>query len=557
MTGSPGIPPAPASESSPSATPALDALRVSEARFASILEIAADAIISVNEAQTIVHFNHGAEEIFGYSAAEMVGQPLSLLIPARYRSTHGQHVAGFARAPETARRMGERREIFGLRRGGIEFPAEASISKLRTPDGWLFTVVLRDITARKQVEEHQRLLAAAGLALSASLDLEATLRTAVQLPVPALAAWCVLDALVDERRVLRVVSTDASQVPDQAQRVIADAGPAAFAADVPGASSAATGTWQHVDDAWFDRWLPQTSLAGRPLEAEHALVVPLVSRGRTLGTLILIRTHAMPAPDDRTTAAVSALGERITTAIENARLYDAARRATRTRDEVLGIVSHDLRNPVSAIAMCARVLRDTPPEDALARHALAATIYESTEWMGRLIQDLLDVTSLEAGKLSIELRGEDIGPIVRSAIADFAPASREQSLTLHDEIGREIPRVRADASRVRQVLGNLLGNAIKFSPPGGRVRITAAADAREVVVAITDDGPGISAEDFPRLFDRYWHAQQSSTTLGHGLGLAIAKGIVEAHGGRIWVTSGPGPGSTFSFSLPREQPASA
>src|ERR1043165_2597004 len=114
--------------------------RASEAKFETILSIAADAIITVDDAQRIVHFNRGAEEIFGYPAAEAIGQPLTMLIPGRFSATHAGHMQRFAHAPETARRMGERREIFGLRRGGVEFPAEASISKLDTANGMLFTV---------------------------------------------------------------------------------------------------------------------------------------------------------------------------------------------------------------------------------------------------------------------------------------------------------------------------------------------------------------------------------------------------------------------------------
>ena len=116
-----------------------EALRASESKFSGILAIAADAIISVDRDHKIVHFNHGAEEIFGYPAAEAIGQHLNTLLPPRVRTAHEEHMRGFARGPETARRMGERRQIFGLRKGGVEFPAEASISKLDTPDGPLFT----------------------------------------------------------------------------------------------------------------------------------------------------------------------------------------------------------------------------------------------------------------------------------------------------------------------------------------------------------------------------------------------------------------------------------
>src|SRR6185312_2603247 len=170
-------------------------LRVSETKFAGIRDIAADASITGDEAQRILHFNTGAERILGYSRSEMIGQPLERLIPERFRAAHEGHMRRFGAGPETSRRMGERREIFGLRRGDIEFPAEASISRLATPTGMLFTVVLRDITERKRIEHEQRFLATLGEELARSLDYDATAQLAANVAVPALADACLLDLL--------------------------------------------------------------------------------------------------------------------------------------------------------------------------------------------------------------------------------------------------------------------------------------------------------------------------------------------------------------------------
>jgi PAS domain S-box-containing protein len=170
-----------------------------EARFEGILAIAADAIITIDESQRIVHFNYGAEKIFGYKAAEIIGQPLTVLLPERFRAAHPGHVAEFAAGAETARLMGHRREVAGLRKGGIEFPAEASISKLGLPGSLLLTVVLRDATERKQLARNQELLAEAGAVLSSSLDYEATLHTVAQLPVSVLADCCFVDIVEVER----------------------------------------------------------------------------------------------------------------------------------------------------------------------------------------------------------------------------------------------------------------------------------------------------------------------------------------------------------------------
>ncbi len=166
--------------------------------YEKILEAAADAIVTVNEAQEIVHFNRGAEQMFGYSKPEVLGRSLSILLPEQFRASHAEHVRAFGESSETARLMGHRREVFGVRKDGTPFPAEASILKLDAPDGRrLYTALVRDVTDRKTMDEHQRFLAAVSGALSDTLDFEATLESVVRLPVPILADGCVLEVSDD------------------------------------------------------------------------------------------------------------------------------------------------------------------------------------------------------------------------------------------------------------------------------------------------------------------------------------------------------------------------
>jgi signal transduction histidine kinase len=236
--------------------------------------------------------------------------------------------------------------------------------------------------------------------------------------------------------------------------------------------------------------------------------------------------------------------------LENARLYGVAQRATRARDEVLGIVSHDLRNPMSAIAMCARVLQENPPNDPGERSQLLATIRESTEWVNRLIQDLLDVANIERGRLSLELRSQDPAQIALQARHMFEVEATQHGITLDVNVPTNLPLVTADGARVVQALGNLLRNAIKFTPNGGRIVLGVEPGDSGVVFSVRDSGAGIPLANQARVFDRYWQASDGSRARGTGLGLSITKGIVDAHGGNIWVQSTPGQGSTFSFSVP-------
>jgi signal transduction histidine kinase len=419
----------------------------------------------------------------------------------------------------------------------------------------VYSAVLRDVSDRKRAEQEQRFLAAASAVLASSLDYEATIEAVSNLPVPALAEWCTLELVEPDATFRRVTAPHAN--PERQWAL--DELHARFRSDLdspwPTADVVRTGRAELVPTVTED-WLEARTVNEAHRELLRAagiatlIIVPLVARHEMLGALTLARGPGVRSFDVAEEALARDLGLRAALALDSARLYRTARRATRARDEVLGVVSHDLRNPLSAIAMCVRALQESPPTSAAEREYLLDAISDSTEWMKRLIQDLLDVASIEAGRLSIERRPEEVAPIVQRTLAMFDRAAAERGVTLEARVEESLPAVFGDAGRVLQVLANLVGNALKFTDSGGRVDLTVRSRDGEVEFSVRDTGPGIPAEHLPHLFELYWHASVTTRSRGSGYGLAIARGIVDAHDGRIWVESTVGEGSTFSFSLP-------
>jgi signal transduction histidine kinase len=228
-----------------------------------------------------------------------------------------------------------------------------------------------------------------------------------------------------------------------------------------------------------------------------------------------------------------------------------AEAAVRARDEVLRVVSHDLGNSLSAVSIQAVLLERTDfgrlDESSLRKRTSA--IRHMVAGMQRLRQDLLDVASIEAGRLSLEAVPIEVDSVVEEAVELHRYLAEEKSVRMESEVADSLPRVVADRARLLQVLGNLLGNAVKFTGEGGTIRLAAFAEEGMIHFAVHDTGAGIPSEDLPHIFDRFWKARRGNRQ-GAGLGLAIARGIVEAHGGRMWAESEQGIGSTFHFLLP-------
>lgn len=223
-----------------------------------------------------------------------------------------------------------------------------------------------------------------------------------------------------------------------------------------------------------------------------------------------------------------------------------AERATKARDELLAIVAHDLRNPLqvimSAAAKIAPLLLDAKGRKYV------EFIQRSAREMDRLVRDLMDVSSMESGSFAVQRKPIELRPVLEEARQRFEMSARAQEITLDCEIDPAVRSVNADRGRLLQVISNLLGNAFKFTPEGGRVTLRAQRRGHDVEIVVEDTGRGIPPTNLPRIFDRFWRGDRASRT-GAGLGLAICKGIVEAHNGQIWAESTVGVGTAVHFTI--------
>jgi signal transduction histidine kinase len=400
----------------------------------------------------------------------------------------------------------------------------------------------------ERAERRSAFLATAGQQLGASLDLQQTLDTLAHLAVPNLAEMCLLDVIetAGPRRAAAV----------HRDRCRAEELGVSVGRPVSAMPETYTVAMKGGQPRTVDKSSPELGqIIGGPSGDEIAstcgslLIVPLVNRGQTLAVMSIASPATRPFTDDDSTLAAD-LARHAALAVDNARLYLESQQAVRAREEVLAIVSHDLRNPLNAITLSASLLKSAPIADSDDAEQIDV-IQLSARRMSRLIEDLLDVTRMEGGKsLPIVPQRLDIDSLFREANEIFRPQANAASVALNCHMSDDLPDVYADRHRVLQVLSNLIGNAMKFTPKGGAVDVAGLAPgATEVIISVSDNGPGIPQENLSDIFNPYWQAKRTAR-MGAGLGLPIAKGIVEAHGGRIWVESQQWKGTSFSFTLP-------
>ena len=436
-----------------------------------------------------------------------------------------------------------------LRKGGGVVWLEHRASALRNERGEIVAVqgIARDVTSQKRAEQAEALLLEASQLLAESLDARVTVGNVARLA--ARAGYCDVCTLV------KATEGQGYEAPGYIVEAAVQSG--GCRAEREQVEQFALRTANQAGLRHTGQLPRELDEAARALGLGSVLMLPLTSRRGPVGTMTfgLLGPRSFDAFDR---GVADRLASRCAMALENAELLARAQRAVRQRDDVLAIVSHDLKNPLGAIMLAAGLIeRSARGQEPLRRIEVnAQTIRRAAERMSRLIHDLLDFSALDAGKLTFDWRIFNAGSLLRDTLDTFAAPAHERMVNLELVPSAETLYLRADRDRIVQVLSNLLGNALQATPPHGTIWLSARAVAGSVHLAVRDTGKGIAPEELPHVFERFRRGTTGSKG-GTGLGLAIVRALVEAHGGRVWAESTVGEGTTVTLALPRAEPPSA
>ena len=491
-------------------------LRESAERYRTLAETASDAIITVDEENTIIYANPGAEKIFGHAVRELAGQPLTMLMPDYLRHLHR---AGLARYLETGHKhiAWDGYQLPGLHKSGHEIPLEVSFGEFVQEGRHFFTGIVRDVSERVRAEE----------ALRAS---EAELRALFA------AMTDVVLVLGADGRYLKIAPTNPRLLykpPDELiGKTLGEVLPPERA-------------------EFFIEQVRRALEAREPHTVEYSLKIE--------GADVWFEASVSPMSEGAVFWVARDVTERRRTEEEREGLLKRERQArreaeeaNRLKDEFLATVSHELRTPLTAILGWSRMLLSGVIDAAGNARALE-TIDRNARAQAQIIEDILDISRIITGKLRLDIRQVEPGAVIEAAVDAVRPAAEARNVRLQMLLDPQAGPVSGDADRLQQVVWNLLSNAVKFTPKGGRVQVKLERVNSHVEIAVSDTGQGISADFAPFVFDRFRQGDGSTTRRhgGLGLGLAIVRQLVELHGGTVTVASpGEGKGATFTVSLP-------
>ncbi len=477
----------------------LESLKSSETRFRSVVETASDAIISADARGKIVFWNQAAENIFGYPAGEIIGKPVTILIPTRFRQAHQGGLKRVISTGET-KIIGKTVELFGLKKDGSEFPLELSLATWETREGQFFTAFVRDTTERKRMEQ-----------------------------------------------VLRESEERYRSIFDNARDgIVLIDGKTGYIVHCNSEFEKQTG--QHLDQLkklkiWELRPPEKVELAQ---ERFYEIMEKGIGGSSELEVQ---RPDGEIVPIEFISRGITIHGKHYLESM--VRDITERKKLEQLKDEFIGLVSHELRSPLTVIIGVLNTLLSegeglTPDE----QHQLLQDAALEADSLSHLLSNLLELSRAQASRILLHAEPINVENTVYSVVEQIRRQSPSHQFII--DFPRGVPIVHADPVRLERILYNLLENATKYSPQGSEIKVFARAEAEELVIGVSDHGIGIPASQQAELFKPFHQLENPSPTRvgGAGLGLLVCRRLVEAHGGRIWLESEPGKGSTFSFTLP-------
>ena len=528
--------------------------------FAAIVRSSDDAIISKDINSIVTSWNPAAEQMFGYTAKEMIGRSIRTIIP-----NDRQHEEDAVMARITEGLSVDHYETIRVHKSGALVHISLSVSPVRNAAGTVVgaSKIARDISVRlraQAITDRARrqgiFLARLTTSFSGTMDYTDRLRDLARLSVPELADWCAVDAVTTNGQIERVavnhVDPDKTALAGQIRERFAD--PRAPASPVEVIRTGAPAIVPMItDEMLVDAASGDHELLRlvRSLGLVSYVCLPLTVRGNTLGALTFATAESGRQYDEDTVRFLEDVASRAALALDNARSYEHLQAANRMKDEFLATLSHELRTPLNAILGYARMLRSGMLKDHKRDNALD-TLERNATSLTQIVEDVLDVSRIAAGKIRLNVQPLDLPVVLHDALATVMPGAEAKGVRIQSIVDPDVGPVSGDPDRLQQVIWNLFSNAVKFTPRGGRIQVRLQRVNSHVEISVSDTGVGIRDDFLPHLFERFRQAD-STTTRAHGglgLGLAIARQIVELHGGTIHAFSdGEGKGATFRIEL--------
>jgi signal transduction histidine kinase len=530
-------------------------LERSQRRFRDVIEHNADAIVVVDRDGVVKFANLMAERMFASSRSELVG------------STFGY--------PTT---VGDSSEVDIVRRGLPPLVAELRVVESEWEGCPAIIASLRDVTERRRAEEREkrlirervarsaaevaarrfRFLAEAATVLSSSLDYQKTLSALARLCVAQIADWALVymvDGEGDVRR-LEVAHREASRLALVRELRDLPIDPQGGNPVLPVLQSGRPLVIRRLDDDALVRMSegPRHLELLRRLSPRSLMLVPLIARGRSLGAIGLVCSDPGREFSDQDLALAENLASRAALAVDNARLYREAQAATRSKMDLLAVISHDLRTPLNSIIGYAELLMMGVPEPlSPSTRERVERMRAGAEHLLHLINQLLTLSRLDAGGEVAQFEDVELADLVRDVAVVVEPLAQERDLGFHLDLPEDPLSVRTDPGKLRQVLVNLAANAVKYTEQGEVRVVVRREESGGTAIQVVDTGPGIARENMDRIFEPFWQVRSGATAQvdGSGLGLSVVRRLVELLRGEIRVDSVVGAGSTFAVVLPR------